>query len=347
MAAAQTGLPIDRSEPVNTEHVDDSVLQISGAGHWFLEGWIGDHSVEFLVNSGSSVTAMSDSLYQTLVRAGAPVGMLRSTSRTLRGADGAPIGISGCSHCVVSFMGLQTESPILICHLSTEAIIGTDTLGSVLPHTLDIKNGLLSTDGGVSLQLHRIDTALSGRVFTVGHCSIPPYSEAVLHCTIRTVGRRPMSSSGLLERLTLFVDNTGLVVGRTLDNTHKKILLNGMLRFLCPTSARRLLWSNRAQRLAWWHRYQPNNLSQNLNLDLDGTQQHQLASVLLQYSDLFPVASHTDAVEHEIDFWSQYTYTLCTPPDVRKSKRKKNVSPTCWPVDKLNQVTAHGRHRSS
>ena len=110
-AAAQTGLPIDRSEPVNTEHhVDDSILQISGAGHWFIEGWIGDHSVEFLVDSGSSVTAMSDSLYQTLVRAGAPVGALRSTSRTLRGANGIPIGISGCSHCVVSFMGLQQRA---------------------------------------------------------------------------------------------------------------------------------------------------------------------------------------------------------------------------------------------
>ena len=144
VAAAQTGLPIDRSEPVDTEHVDDSVLQISGAGHWFLEGWIGNHAVEFLVDSGSSVTAMSDSLYQTLVRTGAPVGVLRSTSCTLRGANGAPIGIAGCSHCVVSFMGLQTEFPTPICDLSTEAIIGTDTLGSVLPHTLDIKNGLLS-----------------------------------------------------------------------------------------------------------------------------------------------------------------------------------------------------------
>ena len=154
---------------------------------------------------------MSDSLYQTLVHAGVPVGVLRSTSRSLRGANGTPIGISGCSHYVVSF----TEFPILVCDLSTYAIIGTDTLGSVLPHTLDIKNGILFMDGGVSLQLHRIDT-LSGRVFTVGHCSIPPYSEAVLHCTMRTVGGRPMSSSGLLEGLTLFAENTGLVVGRTL-----------------------------------------------------------------------------------------------------------------------------------
>ena len=86
-----------------------------------------------------------------------------------------------CSSCVVSFLGLQT------CDLSTYAIIGTDTLGSILPHTLDIKNGLPFMEGGISLQLHRRDAALSGRVFTVGHCSIPPYSEAVLHCSTHTV----------------------------------------------------------------------------------------------------------------------------------------------------------------
>ena len=42
-------------------------------------------------------------------------------------------------------------------------IIGTDVLGSVLPHTLDMKNDLLFTEGGVSLQLR--NDALSGRVF--------------------------------------------------------------------------------------------------------------------------------------------------------------------------------------
>ena len=103
-----------------------------------------------------------------------------------------------------------------MCDLSTDAIIGTYILGSILPHTLDIKHGLLFTEGGVSLQLHRRDAALSGCVFTMGHCSIPPYSEAVLHCTTRTVGGRSMPPSGLLEGLTVFSENTGLVVGRTL-----------------------------------------------------------------------------------------------------------------------------------
>ena len=62
-------------------------MQISGTGHWFLEGWIDDHSVEFLVDSGSSVTAMSDTFYQTLVHAGAPLGtygLADGVSATLR-----------------------------------------------------------------------------------------------------------------------------------------------------------------------------------------------------------------------------------------------------------------------
>ena len=71
-----------------------------------------------LVDSGSSVTAMSDSVYQTLVCAGAPVGALGRTSRTLRGANGSRIEIQGFSHCVVSFMGLQTEFHILVCDLA-------------------------------------------------------------------------------------------------------------------------------------------------------------------------------------------------------------------------------------
>ena len=33
-------------------HYEDPVMHISGAGHWFLEGWIGDHAVDFLVDSG-------------------------------------------------------------------------------------------------------------------------------------------------------------------------------------------------------------------------------------------------------------------------------------------------------
>ena len=76
----QTGTLLDISDSVGDDHVDDAVLQISGAGHWFLEGWIGDHSVEHRW------------------------GHWDAPQRTLRGANGTGIGVSGFSHCVVSFM---------------------------------------------------------------------------------------------------------------------------------------------------------------------------------------------------------------------------------------------------
>ena len=192
------GRSVDWSVAVDDQRADEDVMQISGAGHWFLEGWIGDHAVDFLVDSGSAVTAVSCSFYKALVEAGALVVDLRPTARKLRGDNGSHIDILGCSSCVVSFLGLLTEFPILVCDLSTDAIIGTDTLGFILPHTLDIKQGLLFTEGGVSLQLHRRGRSI---IWTHLHCGTL-FNSAVF--------------SGLLEGLTVFSENTGLVVGRTL-----------------------------------------------------------------------------------------------------------------------------------
>ena len=126
------GKSVDWSEVVDSQQTEENIMQISGTGHWFLEGWIGDHAVDFLVDSGSAVTAISRSFFNTLSEAGAPVGVLRPTTRRLQGTNGSQINISGCSSCVVSFLGLRTEFPVLVCDLSTDAIIGTETLGSVL-----------------------------------------------------------------------------------------------------------------------------------------------------------------------------------------------------------------------
>ena len=269
--------------------------------------------------------ALSCNFNQALVRAGAPVGVLRPTARRLRGANGSHINILGCSSCRVSFLGLRMEFPILVCDLSTDAIIGTDTLGSILPHTLDIKKGLLSTEGGVSLQLHRRDAALSGRVFTVGHCSIPPCSEAVLHCTTRTVGGRSLPSSGILESITVFAENTGLVVGRTLvDPSGWRVpVLVSKVSAIQPVTDQPLQTSCDPSML-------PDHLQRLLYLtsqDLDNFQRGQLASTLLQFVDLFPMpgsalTGHTDAVEHTIDTGTSAPIR-CAPRRMSPQKIKK------------------------
>ena len=65
------GRSVDWSAAVDVQLADEDVMQISGAGHWFLEGWIGDHAVDFLVDS-----AVLCPFYKALVEAGAPVGDL-------------------------------------------------------------------------------------------------------------------------------------------------------------------------------------------------------------------------------------------------------------------------------
>ena len=82
------GKSVDWSEAVDSQQTEENIMQISGTGHWFLEGWIGDHTVDFVVDSGSAVIAISRSFFNTLSEAGAPVGVLRTTRR-LRGTNGS------------------------------------------------------------------------------------------------------------------------------------------------------------------------------------------------------------------------------------------------------------------
>ena len=91
---------------------DDTVLELSGTGHWLLEGWIGDHTVDFIVDSGSSVTAICENF--------ADYSWLdwhrlenKPTNRTLWGASGATIRVSGL---------LTFNMPVLVTNFSQETV---------------------------------------------------------------------------------------------------------------------------------------------------------------------------------------------------------------------------------
>ena len=235
---------------------------------------------------------------------------------------------------------------IIICNLAagTDTIIGTDVLESVLPHTLDIKNGLLLANGGASLQLHRRDSALYGRVFTMGHSSIPPYLEAVLHCSVRTTGGRALPSSGLLEGLTLFAEDTGLIGGRTLVDPSKwkvPVLVSNFSQetiVVNPFTEVGMITQVTAIQSVADTPLQPQNTTRTLPRrlqylveqtcqDLDPTQSHRLATVLSEYSDIFPVpgaplTGHTDAVEQDINTGDRPPIR-CTPRRMSPQKMKK------------------------
>ena len=185
-------------------------------------------------------------------------------------------------------------------------------------------------------------------MFTVGHCSIPPHSEAVLHCTTRTVGGRSLPPSGLLEGLTVFSENTGLVVGRTLvDPSGWKVpvLVSNFgqdtvmvepfseVGMIAQVSAIQPIMNKRRHTSC-----DPATLLEHLqdllertSSDLDGVQKNQLASTLLEFVDLFPtlgstLTGHTYAVEHNIDTGDSQP-VRCAPR--RMSSQKIKREETC------------------
>ena len=155
-------------------------------------------------------------------------------------------------------------------------------------------------------------------VFTVGHSSIPPYSEAVLHCSVRTTGGRALPSSGLLEGLTLFAEDTGLIVGRTLVDPSKwkvPVLVSNFSQetiVVNPFTEVGMITQVTAIQSVADSGLQPQGatgeLPQHLqdlvdqtSDDLDARQRHRLTKVLLEYADIFPVpgdplTGHTDPV---------------------------------------------------
>ena len=132
----------------------------------------------------------------------------------------------------------------------------------------------------------------------------PHTQRQCFHYTMQTVGGRPMSSSGLLEGLTLFAENTSIVVGRTIVDPSKwsvPVLVSNFSHetvMIKPFSEVGMVTQISAiQSITEPHRRTsctddslPTHLQELLDQtsrDLDGTQQRQLASVLLQYLEIF------------------------------------------------------------
>ena len=153
-----------------------------------------------------------------------------------------------------------------------------------------------------------------------------------------------MPPSGLLEGLTLFAENTGLIVGRTLVDPSRwkvPVLVSNFSQdivVVAPFSEVGMIAQVSAIQAIAEPRDQPQGTLNSLPIhlhdlvsqtsqDLDTNQQHRLADILLQYADLFPATGstftgHTDAVEHEIDT-GHSAPIRCAPRRMSPQKIKK------------------------
>ena len=185
---------------------------------WYLAGWIEDSTIEFLVDPGAVVSALSLKCYENLVAAGSINTPLTELDLELEAANKSDMKIYGMCSFELIVHGLSITMDTVVVDLNCQAILVMDILGDAtkLPFILDLVEGTLSGGGYETIQLHRFHAATECFAETVDTISIPPHSEVILWAKLKTNNGRRGPTAGVVLALQTFAQEFGLLVGRSL-----------------------------------------------------------------------------------------------------------------------------------
>ena len=185
---------------------------------WYLAGWIKDSPIDFLVDPGAVVSAISLQCYEKLVDAGAIHTPLKAMQMELEAANKSDMTVHGMCSLELSVHGLVIHIDKVVVYLNCQAILGMDILGDAtkLPFILDLVDGTLSGGGYETIQLHRFHAATECFAETTDPVCIPPHSEVMLWAKLKTNNGRRGPTAGVVLALLTFVQEFGILVGRSL-----------------------------------------------------------------------------------------------------------------------------------
>ena len=185
---------------------------------WYLAGWIRDSPIEFLVDPGTVVSAISIQSYEKLMETNAILTPMKAIHMELEAANKSDMSVHGICNLDLSVHGLIINMDALVVDLNCHAILGMDVLGdaSKLPFILDLVGGTLSGGGYETIQLHRFQAATECFAETTDSVCIPPNSEVMLWAKLKTNNGRKGPTAGVVLALQSFVQEFGLLVGRSL-----------------------------------------------------------------------------------------------------------------------------------
>ena len=189
---------------------------------WYLAGWIKDSPIDFLVDPGAVVSAISRQCYEKLVDAGTIHTPLEAMHMELGAANKSDMTVHGMCSLELSVHGLVIHIDTVVVDLNCQVILGMDILGDAtkLPFILDLVDGTLSGGGYETIQLHRFHAATECFAETTDPVCIPPHSEVMLWATLKTNNGRPGPTAGVVLALQTFVQEFGILVGRSLVRAH-------------------------------------------------------------------------------------------------------------------------------
>ena len=185
---------------------------------WYLAGWINDSPIDFLVDPGAVVSAISLQCYEKLVDAGAIHKPLNTMQMELEATNKSDMTVHGMCSLELSVHGLVIHIDTVVVDLNCQAILGMDILCDTtkLPFILDLVDGTLSGGDYETIQLHRFHAATECFAETTDTVCIPPHSEVMLWAKLKTNNSRRGPTAGVVLALQAFVQEVGTLVGRSL-----------------------------------------------------------------------------------------------------------------------------------
>ena len=113
---------------------------------WYLAGWIKDSPIDFLVDPGAVVSAISLQCYDKLVDTDDILTPLKDMQMELEAANKSDMRVHGMCSLELSVHGLSINIDAVVVDLNCQAILGMDILGDAtkLPFILDLVDGTLS-----------------------------------------------------------------------------------------------------------------------------------------------------------------------------------------------------------
>ena len=220
---SDAGALITQAPQSNPIHATINVLStwisaIQPRESWYLAGWIQDSPIDFLVDPGAVVSAISLQCYEKLAETEPILTPMKAMQMELEAANKSDMRVHGMCSLELSVHGLLISIDAVVVDLNCQAILGMDILGdaSKLPFILDLVDGTLSGGGYETIQLHRFHAATECFAETIDPVCIPPHSEVMLWAKLKTNNGRRGPTAGDVLALQSFVQEFGLLVGRSL-----------------------------------------------------------------------------------------------------------------------------------
>ena len=124
-----TQAPQSQSIHATINALSSWVSAIQPRESWYLAGWIGDSPIDFLVDPGAVVSAISLQSYEKLLETNAILTPMRAIHMELEAANKSDMSVHGMCNLELSVHGLIINMDTLVVDLNCHAILGMDILG--------------------------------------------------------------------------------------------------------------------------------------------------------------------------------------------------------------------------